>query len=98
MDATILQIPITKSFRDKVSEVVIEMGFSSIQDYLRLIMTKTLRKEIDVTVGPKPIVLSARNAKRYDKMVDDVLSGKVKTKSFDNVDKMMDYLNSDNKI
>lgn len=92
MDSTILQIPITKSFRDKVSEVVIEMGFSSLQDYLRLIMKKTLTKEIDVTIGPKPIVLSARNAKRYDKMVDDVLSGRVKTKSFDNVDDLMDDL------
>ncbi|EKE05719.1 MAG: hypothetical protein ACD_19C00182G0047 [uncultured bacterium] len=98
MNSTILQIPITKSFRDQVSGVVIEMGFSSLQDYLRLIMKKTLSKEIDVTVGPKPIILSARNAKRYDKMVDDVLKGRVKTKSFDNVDKMMEYLNSDNKI
>lgn len=86
MDSTILQIPITKSFRDKVSDVVIEMGFSSLQDYLRLIMKKTLNKEIDVTVGPKPIILSAKNAKRYEKMVDDVLSGKEKVKSFDNVD------------
>lgn len=92
MDATILQIPITKSFRDKVSEVVVEMGFSSIQDYLRLIMKKTITKEIDVTVGPRPVMLSKKNAKRYEKIVDDYLSGKSKAKSFDNVDEMMDYL------
>lgn len=92
MDSTILQIPITKSFRDQVSEVVLEMGFSSLQDYLRLIMKKTLTKEIDITVGPKPIVLSARNAKRYDKMVDDVLSGREKVKSFDNVDDLFNDL------
>ncbi len=89
---TILQIPITKSFRDQVSNVVIEMGFSSLQDYLRLIMKKTLSKEIDITIGPKPIMLSAKNAKRYEKIVDDYLSGKSKTKSFDNVDEMMDDL------
>lgn len=92
MDSTILQIPITKSFRDKVSGVVIEMGFSSLQDYLRLIMKKTLTKEIDVTVGPKPIVLSAKNAKRYDKMVDDYLSGKVKTKSYSDVEELLNDL------
>lgn len=92
MDSTILQIPITKSFRDQVSDVVIEMGFSSLQDYLRLIMKKTLTKEINVTVGPKPIMLSTRNAKRYEKMVDDVLSGKEKVKSFDNVDDLFDDL------
>ncbi len=92
MDSTILQIPITKSFRDKVSDVVIEMGFSSLQDYLRLIMKKTLTKEIDVTVGPKPIVLSAKNAKRYDKMVDDYLSRKVKTKSYSDVEELLNDL------
>lgn len=92
MDTTILQIPITKSFRDEVSNIVTEMGFSSLQDYLRLIMKKTVTKEIDVTVGPKPIMLSAKNAKRYGKIVDDYLSGKSKTKSFDNVDEMMDDL------
>jgi len=92
MDTTILQIPVTKSFRDQVSDVVIDMGFSSLQDYLRLIMKKTLTKEIDVTVGPKPIILSAKNAKRYDKMVDDVLSGKEKVKKFDNVDDLFDDL------
>lgn len=92
MDTTILQIPIQKSFRDQVSEVVSNMGFSSLQDYLRLILKKTLTKEIDITIGPKPIVLSTKNAKRYDKIVDNYLSGKSKAKSFDNVDEMMDYL------
>lgn len=89
MDTTILQIPVTKSFRDQVSSVVADMGFSSLQDYLRLVMKKTLNKEIDVTVGPKPIVLSAKNAKRYDKMVDEVLSGKVKLKKYSNVDDLL---------
>ena len=89
MDTTILQIPVTKSFRDQVSGVVTDMGFSSLQDYLRLVMKKTLSKEIDVTVGPKPIVLSARNAKRYDKMVDEVLSGKIKLKKYTNADDLL---------
>lgn len=92
MDTTILQIPITKSFRDQVSEVVVDMGFSSLQDYLRLIMKKTLTREIDVNIGPKPVVLSTRNAKRYDKMVNDYLSGKAKTKSFDNADDLLNDL------
>lgn len=89
MNTTILQIPVTKSFRDQVSSVVTDMGFSSLQDYLRLVMRKTLNKEIDITVGPKPIVLSARNAKRYDKMVEEVLSGKVKAKAYTDVNEML---------
>jgi hypothetical protein len=96
MDTVILQVPITRSIRDDMASFVENIGLSSIQDYVRLIFKKSLSGEIGVHVGPKPIVLSAKNAKRYDKMVEDVLSGKVKTKSFDNVDKMMEYLNSDN--
>lgn len=49
------------------------------------------KSEINI-VNTKPIVLSAKNAKRYEKMVDEVLSGKVKTKKYTDVDKMMDDL------
>lgn len=99
MNTTILQVPIEKSFRNDVSKVVEEMGFSSLQDYIRLFLKKTLKGEVGVSIERFPAVkLSAKNAKRYDKMVDDYYAGKLKTKSFDNVDKMMDYLNSDNPI
>lgn len=93
MNTTILQIPIQKSFRNQVLSVVEEMGFSSLQDYLRLIMKQTLNKEISVSVGPKPIVLSAKNDKRYDKMIDDFEKG-INVKSFGNVDDLMNDLTS----
>lgn len=44
MDTTILQVPIEKTFRDDVSKVVEDMGFSSLQDYIRLFLKKTLKK------------------------------------------------------
>ena len=97
MDTTILQIPIRKSLRDQAMVVAEDAGFSSLQEVIRLFLTKYVRKEIGVTIEQFPAVkLSARNAKRYDKMVDDYLSGNLKTKSFDNVDDLMEDLNSDN--
>jgi len=90
MNTTILQVPIEKTFRNEVSKVVEDMGFSSLQDYIRLFLKKTLKREVDVSFERFPAVrLSAKNAKRYDKMVDDVLSGKVKTKSYSNVEELL---------
>ncbi len=93
MDTTILQIPIEKAFRNEVSKVVADMGFSSLQDYIRLFLKKTLKGEVGVSIEKFPAVkLSAKNAKRYDKIVNDYLTGKLKTKSFDNVDNLMEDL------
>lgn len=50
MDTTILQIPIKKDFRDKVSKVIKEMGFSSLQDYIRFIMKLTLENKLEVKI------------------------------------------------
>ena len=89
MDTVILQVPMARSFRDEIADFVEKTGLSSIQDYVRLLFKKSLSGELGVHIGPKPIVLSTRNAKRYDKMVDDVLSGKVKVKKYTNVDDML---------
>ena len=90
MDTTILQVPISKSLRTEAVNVAKESGFSSLQEVVRLMLTKFARKEIGVTFERFPVVkLSAKNDRRYAKMVDDVLSGRVKTKSFDNVDALM---------
>ena len=67
-----------------------ESGFSSLQEVLRVFLAKFAKREIGVSVEQFPAVkLSAKNDRRYAKMVDDVLSGRVKTKSFDNVDDLM---------
>lgn len=92
-NTTILQIPISKSLRDEVEELVKLTGFSSLQEYIRVHLTQLKNSVIRVSTEPKSIKLSAKNAKRYDKMTADILSGKVKTKSFTDVNSMMAYLN-----
>ncbi|MEK7061121.1 MAG: hypothetical protein AAB954_00485 [Patescibacteria group bacterium] len=90
MNTTILQVPISKSLRTEAVSVAKDSGFSSLQEVVRLMLTKFARKEIGVTFERFPkVMLSAKNDRRYAKMVDDVLSGRVKTKSFDNVDDLM---------
>jgi hypothetical protein len=90
---TVLQIPISKSLRDQAQAQVLEAGFSSLQDYLRLHLTQLKNNIIRLSFEPKPVKLSAKAAARYDKMTRDYLAGKVKTKTFNNTDELMDYLN-----
>ena len=93
MNTTTLQVPISKRLKASATVVAQEYGFSSLQEVVRVLLTKLSKKELSVSVEQFPAVkLSAKNAKRYDKIVDDYLSGKLKTKSFDNVDDLMEDL------
>lgn len=90
MNTTILQVPILKSLRDEAVLVAKDSGFSSLQDVVRLMIAKFAKREIGVTLEQFPSVkLSAKNAKRYDKIVNDYLAGKLKTKAYTDVDEML---------
>lgn len=91
---TVLQIPMTKSLRDGAGRAAKEMGFSSLQESIRVFLRQLAEKIITVSFEPKAIRLSPKAIKRYNRMIDEVESGKVKTVSFANVDKMMEYLHS----
>lgn len=93
MDTTILQIPISKKLRDKAVRTAESSGFSSLQDVIRLFLHQFVLQEIGVKFESKLVKLSPKNERRYRKMHEDIVSGKVKTKSFTNVDDLMAYLN-----
>lgn len=78
--------------RTRAEAVSVEMGFSSLQDYIRLILKKTLIGELGVYVGPKPVVLSPGNARRYDKMIEDINSGKEMVYRAEDAEDLLDQL------
>ena len=94
MNTTTLQIPIDKRVRDNAIRVAKQRGFSSVQEVVRVFLSQFADRCVDVSFTPPVIQLSEKNAKRYDRMVEDVLAGKVKTKTFTNVDALMAELNS----
>ncbi len=67
-------------------------GFSSLQEIVRLFLTKLAEKRIELTFQ-ETVRLSPRVIKRYDKMIEDIEKGKVKTKAFSDVDSLMKHLN-----
>ena len=81
MDTTILQVPVNKSLRLKAMKSATNLGFSSLQEAVRVFMAKLAGGSLEVTFR-ESVRLSPRAAKRYSKMIEDVETGKVKTKTF----------------
>lgn len=90
---TILQVPINKDLRDKADRAAEKMGFSSLQESVRLFLNQLASNQIKVTLEPKTVRLSPRAEKRYNKMIQEIETGKVKLKTFKTVEALMADLN-----
>lgn len=76
MNNTILQIPMPLELREKSEKVANDLGFSSLQEAVRIFLKKFSQKEITVSFDTPQIKLSAKNEKRYLKMVKDYKNNK----------------------
>lgn len=95
MNNTILQVPVNKELRDRASTAASKMGFSSLQESIRVFLKQLATGEIQVKFEPKAVRLSSENEARYLKMIDDIKTDKVKLKTFKDVDSLMEDLNSE---
>lgn len=93
MDTTIIQIPVTKSVRDNLAVAVQNLGFSSIQDAIRLFFNQLLSQSITVKFESKPITLSSKSARRYAKIDRDIEKGINITRA-NSIDELMLQLNT----
>ncbi|MBI3379253.1 hypothetical protein HY029_00700 [Candidatus Gottesmanbacteria bacterium] len=91
MNTTIIQVPVTKVLRDQAVRVAQESGFSSLQDVIRIFLTKLARKQIAVNLEDTSMPLSWKNEKRYIRMDKDFDKGK-NVKSFSSVEELMKNL------
>ena len=94
MNRVILQVPMPKVLKEKAEAIAEDQGFSSLQEVIRVILTKLARRELTVAVGYPEERLSPRAERRYAKIIKDIKEGKVKTVSFENTKDMMSYLHS----
>ncbi|MDO8570894.1 MAG: hypothetical protein Q7R97_04895 [Candidatus Daviesbacteria bacterium] len=92
MNSVTLQVPINKSVRDQATLRVEKMGFSSLQEIIRLFINKIAVGEVNLKFE-EAIQLSPKAIKRYDKMIDEIESGKAKLTTFTNVSDLMKHLN-----
>lgn len=93
MDSTILQVPISKSLRDEAAAAASGMGFSSLQEAVRVFLAQLRDQTVKISFEYPAVQLSARAIKRYNKISEDFELNRDKYPSFTDVDKMMEYLN-----
>ena len=93
MNTTILQVPIDKTLRNQAAIAASSLGFSSLQEAVRVFLAQLPTQTVKLSFEPKPIQLSAKAIKRYNKIGDEIDSGKARLKRFDSVDEMFKYLN-----
>jgi hypothetical protein len=74
MNKTILQIPLSKELKSTAEQEALAQGFSSLQEYVRVFLTKLAQKKIEVSIQ-ETISLSEKSDKRYLKMTKDFENG-----------------------
>lgn len=78
MQRVIVQVPMAKDLKEKAEAVSSGMGFSSLQEVIRVLLTKLSKKEISFRIEEAEEVtyLSKAAEKRYKKAVEDIKAGK----------------------
>ena len=79
MNSVTLQVPMDKATKNAATSVATEQGFSSLQEAVRIFVSKLAKRQVSISITEEPTIqLSKKNARRYDKMVEEIESGKVK--------------------
>lgn len=94
MKNTVLQVPINKNLRDQATTAAEKMGFSSLQEIVRLFLSKVARQEITLTFE-ETIQLSPQAIKKYNKIIDEIDSDQTRIETFTDVKSLMRHLNNE---
>ena len=76
MNRTVLQIPMPAALRQQAEAASLDLGFSSLQDVVRLLLHKLARRELAVAIQDEAVKLSKKARDRYAKMDEDFRTGK----------------------
>ena len=80
----------SKDLKNSAQEVANEYGFSSLQDFLRVVLTKLSKRELTISIQ-ETTKISKTNDLRYVALSKD-FSDKKNTKEFSSVDELMSDL------
>ncbi|MBU3935224.1 hypothetical protein KJ909_00970 [Patescibacteria group bacterium] len=75
MNRTVLQIPISLSLRQRAEVEAEALGFSSLQEVVRVLLSRLAKKELRVVVEDSGFVLSKKAMERYAQMDKDFERG-----------------------
>lgn len=95
MQRVIVQVPMSKELRERAQSASLDLGFSSLQETIRVILTKLSKRELTMTVEPveESTHLSKAAQAKFKKAVRDIKAGRNVTKT-ENVDELLELLRS----
>ncbi len=96
MQRVIVQVPMSKELKEKAEARSSDLGFSSLQEIIRVILTKLSKRELTMRVeenAEEVTHLSKAAEKRFKKAVEDIKAGRNITKT-KNVDELLKLLHS----
>ena len=96
MNKVTLQIPMSKALKTSAEKVASEYGFSSLQEIVRVLLSKLSKRELNVTIqepDEEVTYLSPAAERRYKKAIEDIKAGRNVTKT-ESVDELLRLLRS----
>ena len=95
MNKVTLQVPIDKDLRDRAALVAGDLGFSSLQESVRVFLAQLAARKACIQFGfeSEPIRLSPEASKRYDRLLDDIESRKEPVYSAKDAEDLLTQLN-----
>ncbi|MBI4080746.1 MAG: hypothetical protein HY430_03175 [Candidatus Levybacteria bacterium] len=91
MQKTILQVPLNQQLKSDAERVALSQGFSSLQEVVRVFLTKLATQKIEVSLQ-ESVPLSEENEMRYLQLTRDFQKGK-NVYSAKNADDLIKQLN-----
>lgn len=93
MQRVVVQVPMSRELKKKAQDASSDMGFSSLQEAIRVLLTKLSKRELTMTVEPVEEIthLSKAAEARFKKAVGDIKAGRNVTKT-KNVDELLSLL------
>lgn len=78
MQRVVVQVPMPKELKEKAEIVSADLGFSSIQEIVRVLLTKLSKRELSLKVEEVEEIthLSAAAERRFKKAVEDIKAGR----------------------
>ena len=78
MQRVIVQVPISRDLKEKAEVVSSDLGFSSVQEAIRVLLTKLSKREFNLRVEEAEEVnyLSPSAEKKFKKAVEDIKAGR----------------------
>ena len=95
MQRIIVQVPMTQDLKERAESISSDLGFSSIQEVISVLLTKLSKREFSLKVEETEEITSLSPAaeKKFKKAVSDIKAGRNITKT-KNVDELLSVLHS----